>query len=209
VEWRGSQSAQSLLRDQATRNFANQVLWQSDPDCILLRERFHHLSEAEVRSLAIYAGMTGGVIMTSDDLSGLSETRLRLWKLLLGTERRTCRFPLLGQAEITYERLPADIYTQRVRHEARAADPVLVQVRDPQPGGLAAVFVFNTGEQPAQRTYPLEALGLPGPLFAYDWTSDTSWPEPAASISVRLDPHDGALLFLSPDPIQTPPDRLP
>jgi hypothetical protein len=147
--------------------------------------------------------------MTSDDLSELSEARLRLWKLLLGAERRVCRFPLLGQAETIYERLPADLYSHQVRHEPRAADPVLVQVRDPQPGGLAAVFVFNTGEQPVQRTYSLEALGLPGPLSVYDWTADMSWTEPAASISVRLDPHDGALLFLSPEPILTAPETLP
>jgi hypothetical protein len=80
VEWRGHLSAQSLLRDQATRNFANRVLWQTDPDCILLRERFHHLSDAEVRSLAIYAGMSGGAAMTSDALDELRLSGLRLWK---------------------------------------------------------------------------------------------------------------------------------
>lgn len=61
VDWKGGLSAQSLLRDLAARNFANHILWQADPDCILLRERFHNLSDNEVRSLAIYAGMSGGI----------------------------------------------------------------------------------------------------------------------------------------------------
>jgi len=76
VTWSGNYSAQSLLRDQACRNFANHILWQSDPDCVLLRERFHDLSKDEVKSLALYAGMTGGVMMTSDHLGELSPERL-------------------------------------------------------------------------------------------------------------------------------------
>ncbi len=127
VEWYGHRSAQSLLRDQATRNFANRILWQTDPDCILLRDRFHHLAESEVRSLALYAGMSGGVVMTSDALDELSSPRLRLWKLLLNSADSTCRFPFLGQSPIIYERLPADLRSLRVRHEPKA-DPVLVQV---------------------------------------------------------------------------------
>ena len=82
VAWSGDYSAQSLLRDQACRNFANHILWQSDPDCVLLRERFHDLSDEEVKSLAIYAGMTGGVMITSDHLGELSSDRLMLWRLL-------------------------------------------------------------------------------------------------------------------------------
>jgi len=39
VSWRGNQSAQSLLRDQTSRNFANGIFWQADPDCILLLRR--------------------------------------------------------------------------------------------------------------------------------------------------------------------------
>ena len=56
VKWSGDQSAESLLRDQATRNHAAGRLWQADPDCILLRDRFHDLSDAQVTSLALLAG---------------------------------------------------------------------------------------------------------------------------------------------------------
>ena len=113
VEWKGNYSAQSLLRDQATRNAGNGVLWQADPDCILLRSRFHHLTDAEVESLACYAGLVGGVVMTSDALDELSEPRVRLWKALLELGKGQCRFPLLGRAG----------------PEGGAIDPVIVQVR--------------------------------------------------------------------------------
>jgi alpha-galactosidase len=66
VSWTGALSAQSLLRDLASRNYTNHILWQIDPDCVLLRERFHYLTDAEINALALYAGMSGGVILTSD-----------------------------------------------------------------------------------------------------------------------------------------------
>jgi len=206
VEWRGHLSAQSLLRDQATRNFANRILWQTDPDCILLRERFHHLSEAEVRSLALYAGMSGGVAMTSDALDELSPERLRLWKLLLSPHRATCRFPFLGQSHIAYGRWPADLASHHVRH-APVADPVLVQVRGDE--HMSAIFIFNTGDAPVQRTYPLDALGIADARYVYDWTRQTFEVTQTSKVSVTLAPHDGALLFISPTPMTAPPDRLP
>lgn len=185
----GQQSAQSLLRDQAARGFANHILWQADPDCILLRERFHHLTAAEQRSLALYAGMGAGVVMTSDALHELSDERLRLWKLLLNPRRAICRFPLLG-----------------------ANDPVLVQVRTPDtesPDAQAAIFVFNTGDMPVAWQYRLAQLGLPAPRYVYDWTAGQPWPAPAESVSGSLEPHDGALLFVSPAPFDAPPQALP
>ncbi len=206
VEWYGHRSAQSLLRDQATRNFANRILWQIDPDCILLRDRFHHLGDAEVRSLALYAGMSGGVVMTSDALDELSPQRLRLWKLLLNSSDSTCRFPFLGQSSITYERLPADLRSQRVRHEPRA-DPVLVQVRGDD--RQAAIFVFNTGETVVQRTYPLSALGLENGKYLFDWTANRPSADAVDQVVVTLAPHDGALFFASPSPIHSAPEQLP
>jgi hypothetical protein len=206
VEWYGHRSAQSLLRDQATRNFANRILWQIDPDCVLLRDRFHHLAENEVRSLALYAGMSGGVLMTSDALDELSPQRLRLWKLLLNSADATCRFPFLGQSPITYERLPADLRSLRVRHEPKA-DPVLVQVRGDN--RQAAIFVFNTGETMVQRTFPLATLGLENGKYIFDWTANHAFAGRVDDIAVTLAPHDGALLFASPSPILSTPEQLP
>jgi alpha-galactosidase len=75
----GEQSAESLIRDRATRTHANDILWQADPDCILLRDRFHELSDDEVVSLARVAADTGGVVMTSDNLAELSSARRALF----------------------------------------------------------------------------------------------------------------------------------
>ncbi|MGH6697269.1 glycoside hydrolase family 36 protein [Sphingopyxis sp.] len=99
VKWSGDQSAESLLRDQATRNHAAGRLWQADPDCILLRDRYHDLSDAQVRSLALLAGLSGGVLMTSDTLDTLSADRAALFDRIAALDIGSCRYPTLGNGE--------------------------------------------------------------------------------------------------------------
>lgn len=99
VKWSGDQSAESLLRDQATRNHAAGRLWQADPDCILLRDRFHDLSDAQVESLALLAGLSGGVLMTSDHLGELTPERAKLFDALARLDATECRYPSLGNGE--------------------------------------------------------------------------------------------------------------
>lgn len=96
VTWNGNYSAESLLRDQVTRNQGSGLLWQADPDCVLLRDRFHELTDDQVRSLALFAGLAGGVLMTSDKLDELSEDRARLFADLLAADVVGCDFPELG-----------------------------------------------------------------------------------------------------------------
>ncbi len=96
VAWEGDYSAHSLLRDQLTRNHANGILWQADPDCILLRRRFHHLSDVQVLALARFAGLSGGVLMTRDHLGEIGEARSALFAELLSQRIDRCRFPDLG-----------------------------------------------------------------------------------------------------------------
>lgn len=207
VAWSGDLSAQSLLRDQACRNFANHILWQSDPDCVLLRERFSDLSQEEIKSLAIYSGMTGGVMMTSDQLGELSSERLNLWRLILPEERTACDFPLLGQSDIFYEQQQTN---NQVRYLPKAEDPVLVQVRQPRhAGALGAVFFLNTVSHTVQRSYPLEELGIKDPVHLYSWENKSSSEHIATTIAVTLPGHHSALYFFSCDPIREIPLRLP
>jgi alpha-galactosidase len=203
VEWRGDYSAQSMLRDGMMRNFGSRRLWLADPDCILLRDRFHNLSDLEVRSLAIYAGMAGKVIMTSDQLAELSPERLRLWKLLVTAGDGECHYPLMGRSTLLYGT------DARGRPEGRAVDPVIVQRRSGIGRPEAAFFFLNAGETTVERVYPLALFGYAGTRYAYDWTVDRADLEPIDRIAVTLAPHDGALIFLSNAPILTAPEHLP
>lgn len=99
VSWHGDYSADSLLRDQQTRNHASGILWQADPDCVLLRERFHELTDDEVRSLLLFAGLSGGVLMTSDKLDEIPRERAELFTRLLSQRNLGCDFPELGSSQ--------------------------------------------------------------------------------------------------------------
>jgi alpha-galactosidase len=83
ARWSGEQSAESLLRDHGTRSHANGILWQADPDCVLLRDRYHDLTDQQIEMLSQVAGSVGGVLMTSDNLGELSIARRQLFANLL------------------------------------------------------------------------------------------------------------------------------
>ena len=156
VTWRGHYSAESLLRDQTSRNFANNILWQADPDCILLRDRFHELTDTEVLSLARFAGLSGGVLMTSDQLDEVPESRRALLATLATTAiPRPCDFPLLGQGRLTHRTIVGHTGQPALATEG---DPVLIQ-RVRQADGKVTLNVFNTGDVVVERVMPWSMVG--------------------------------------------------
>ncbi len=105
VAWEGEYSAESLLRDLATRNHANGLLWQADPDCVLLRDRFHGMTDVQIESLARFAALSGGALMTSDTLSDLPLARAALFAGLLRLASQGCDFPRLGDDSVLIEQV--------------------------------------------------------------------------------------------------------
>ena len=187
VEWGGERPADTLLRDQMTRNFGHGILWQADPDCILLRDRFHAFSDREVEGLALLAGLSGGVTMTSDHLGELSPERRALWHFVLGDGfAARCNYPLLG-----------------------AADPVIVQVRPPQGGRRGFLFALNTAAEAQDRRFDLAALGLAGAmrLRFRAWPTGDEQECAEETIAVVLPAHGWRLFEVSELPPMTPKER--
>jgi hypothetical protein len=192
VDWYGITSAQSLLRDLPTRNFTNNILWQVDPDDVLLRRQNVNLSSTEIRSLAFFDAMSGGVMSTGDNLAELPGDRISLWKSILVTSRANASYPLLGRSVIHYvpyqdpasgNLIPVDI-----------SDPVIVQVRDN--GGSYTVHILNTATEPISRSLQLTDLGIQNPKVVFDWLANVTSAGPVDRISVSLDPHSSSLLLL-------------
>ena len=140
VSWTGDYSVESLLRDQLTRNHASGILWQADPDCVLLRDRFHELSDEEIRSLLLFAGLSGGVLMTSDKLDEVPRERVELFARLLRERRLTCSFQGLGSPRIG----------------------TIVQEAS-RPDGTVLLNLFNPGSE-IEQVGPDDVPGLAGPI---------------------------------------------
>jgi alpha-galactosidase len=192
VSWKGHYSAESLLRDQSARNFANGILWQADPDCILLRGRFHDLTDTQVHSLAMFAGLAGGVLMTSDQLDEVPADRRALLATLSGDGRPyQCDFPELGKTSLHYRLGTAPNGRPMAVSEG---DPVLIQcVR--RADGSVLLNVFNTGDAAIERFVTFALAGLPTAHVAEaGMTLDTT----AEGVAVELAPHQSRQLVFTP-----------
>lgn len=188
VTWQGHYSAESLLRDQTSRNFGNGILWQADPDCILLRDRFHDLTDAQVQSLALFAGLAGGVLMTSDHLDEVpAERRDLLTRLLDDGKPFTCDFPLAGTLPLTHglgtvpNGKPAMTTT---------ADPVIVQRL--YRGQETILNIFNTGAHTTDRLVPWSLAGQDGACPVHEDGQQLVGGE--AGVQVTLAPFQSRLL---------------
>jgi len=69
--------AANAMHNTITRYFMHQKFWINDPDCILARENRTRLSEEEIKSLITVIGLSGGMVLSSDNYAELSDERLR------------------------------------------------------------------------------------------------------------------------------------
>jgi len=75
-------SVKNAMHNTITRSVMHQRWWQNDPDCLLVRES-SNLTLAEVRTMASIIGMTGGLMLISDDMDKVTHYRLRIAQTLL------------------------------------------------------------------------------------------------------------------------------
>jgi alpha-galactosidase len=161
--------ATKLLRQEpsppALRNSLRHVLnlsclhrrwWWNDPDCLLVRDQETHLSEAEVRSSVTLIGLSGGMLVDSDDLTRLPPERLELLSLLT---------PILSPGGRALDLLQRDM-------------PELYHV--PAQGATGQwhlVGLFNWGDCPAIKRVSLTQLGFPPgqPVYIFDFWGQRLW----------------------------------
>jgi len=79
----GFPAVENALRNVLTRSWCHRRLWLNDPDCLLARDEATQLTLDEVRSLATAIGLSGGMVLDSDNLSALTPERLAIVSLFL------------------------------------------------------------------------------------------------------------------------------
>jgi alpha-galactosidase len=170
--------AQNFFQEVQGQQYFNNVWWQNDPDAIILRSAYNHMSENEVESLALYMGMLGGAVNTSDLFHTLPEKNLAIFRLLEpGEQKNTATFPFLGKP---------------------SASTVLV--RELIPGQGWAVLFFNKTDAPTTELIKIPDLIGRQKAFCFYWdTKGSEMIGERSELLIRLDPRQSRLVYVSLD----------
>jgi len=128
-----SVSTLNALRNTLSRSWMHGSLWLNDPDCLMARGDETAMTADEVKTLATVIALSGGMVLDSDRLPGLTDERRQIISMLL---------PVYGKSGI-----PLDLF------EAEGM-PRLLEL---DCGAHRMLGVFNWEEQPAEMTAPLPA----------------------------------------------------
>ncbi len=136
-------SAETAIRSTLARSWMHGRLWANDPDCLLVRTDRTKLSLDETRTLASVIGLSGGMMLSSDDLDKLPRERIELISMLL---------PVLPRSAVPADLLERDMPERFELEFERGYDP------------LRLVGMFNFGEEARDLTIPLP----PGRWHAFE-----------------------------------------
>ncbi|MDE3089014.1 MAG: alpha-galactosidase [Chloroflexota bacterium] len=90
------------MRNTLTRAFLHNRLWQNDPDCVLVRRRDDEsaLVLNEMRTMVSIIGLSGGAVLSSDNLPSIRRGRLKYLKQILPPTGQTARAVDLFENEL-------------------------------------------------------------------------------------------------------------
>ncbi len=170
--------ANNFFQEVQGQQYFNNIWWQNDPDAIILRSEFNHMADHEIETLALYMGMLGGAVNTSDLFHEIPEKFLDIFRYLEPPdEKKTATFPFIGE--------PGNID---------------VLLRELQPGkGWAALFV-NRENAVSADIWSVESLIGEKNATCYNW--DTGGHEELGVLSdivIKLEPRHSRLLYISAD----------
>ena len=171
-------SLRNCLRHVLAHSALHRRWWWNDPDCLLARDFDTRLNAEEVRSALSLVGLSGGLVVSSDEPSRLSLERRR-WLAMLA--------PVLspgGRALDLLEREMPELYD--------------LPLSAPW-GSWHMVLVANWQERPRDKSLKVERLGLPAdrPLHVFDFWGRTCSRHTGPDLHLgTLAPHASRLLRL-------------
>jgi len=148
VDWRpywqdlSAPSAANAILNSIARSFMHGKLWLNDPDCLLLRPRGadSNLVLNEMRTLTTVVGLTGGLVMSSDNLPSIRRGRLKYLRRVL---------PPYGRSAV-----PLDLF----EHER---PQLLVLPVETSWGSWVIAALLNWNDRSCVTRLDLSRLGLP------------------------------------------------
>ena len=156
----------------------NNIWWQNDPDAIILREKYSHLSFAETQSMALWMGMLGGVINTSDLFHEIPQNNVQLFRFLEPSDIKiTSEMPFIDKKSA-----------------------FVIQAKNFKDRNAWAVLFVNRENEPKSQNYSIKSLvGINGGT-CFDWQlkGAVNLGE-KQNITIELQPHESKLIYISSD----------
>ena len=172
-DWGG---ATNMFEETKGNQHINNVWWQNDPDAMIIRSKYSDLSDEETKSIALWMGLLGGVINTSDLFYEIPKHRADLFRFLEpGDQNITASFPFTD-------------------NDSRAE--ALVKTY-PSQKSWAVLFV-NRKNEAATSTYSLKELTGTSEGMCYNWSISASEKSGTKKdLVIQLAPHQSKLIFIS------------
>ena len=185
ASWKGGFGPANMIQETQGDQYFNNIWWHNDPDAILLRDFHIHLNDNEVKSLALWQAIMGGVVCTSAPLHEISPERLALWKFLQpGKRAQSAILPFHGKNR-----------------------KLAVAVRKYEDLKAWALMVFNYSDEPVTELISLkEAIDIEN-VYAFIWGPGLAEKLGKKNFLVpEIKAHDSILYYLSEN--DTPPDLV-
>ena len=120
----------NAVRQTMVRFWMHQGIWLNDPDCMIARETDTALTLHEVQTLATVIGLSGGMVLDSDNLTKLSDERRDMISMLM---------PVYGKSAVPIDLFSSE-HPQRFELDCRTH---------------RLLGVFNWADAPAEISGPL------------------------------------------------------
>jgi Melibiase len=175
----------NMFNETNAGQYFNNIFWQNDPDVVSLRGTTNPLDDVEIKTLAYWSALTGGVIVTSDRLHLLWPHRLKLlWFIKPGTRQDPGTLPFWSDG----------------RKE-------LVVVRRYEKEKAWALLVVNPTENDIDIKLPLsKAIGRRN-AFVFAWEPGAATPAgQRQSLDGKVGRHGNKLYYLSETGAPPPAD---
>ena len=156
----------------------NNIWWQNDADAMIIRNKYSNLTEDETKSMALWIGMIGGVINTSDLFHEIPKERNDLFRFLEPADTKlTAGLPFVAKAE-----------------------KLEVLVREYPSKKAWAILFVNRKNEKVSATYSLKILAGISSATCFNW--DISVIEKLGvqeHLSIELNPHQSKLIYIATD----------
>ncbi len=178
----------NMFQESFADQYFNNVLFATDPDVLYVRTYNCQLTKDEIYTIALWDGILGGIVNTSDRFDKVPADRLKLWRFLQPTkEHKIAQLPFFSKPY--------------------ADQPILTAVRHYADLNASAVLFVNHTDEPASGKFQIKDLiGIPD-AFCFEWKPSQSSPlGKKSSLDINLKPHASALYYLSADDSPPSPD---